>query len=61
MRHFEQYNILTNIDGDWAEKLEALINPKNIHRLRRYTDPNELGTLNAVISIQRNFVKSESA
>jgi tetratricopeptide (TPR) repeat protein len=23
----EQYNILTNIDADWAEKLEALINP----------------------------------
>ncbi|HEX7296786.1 MAG TPA: trypsin-like peptidase domain-containing protein [Pyrinomonadaceae bacterium] len=23
----EQYNILTNIDNDWAEKLEALINP----------------------------------
>jgi tetratricopeptide (TPR) repeat protein len=23
----EQYNILTNIDTDWAEKLEALINP----------------------------------
>ena len=23
----EQYNILMNIDADWAEKLEALINP----------------------------------
>lgn len=23
----QQYNILTNIDADWAEKLEALINP----------------------------------
>jgi hypothetical protein len=23
----EQYNILTNIDADWAEKLNELINP----------------------------------
>jgi protein O-GlcNAc transferase len=23
----EQYNILTNIDNDWAERLNAIINP----------------------------------